>query len=674
MRILSIIIAVVLFSSPLHAELALKKVLLSTGGVGHFEYEAEVQGDETLELSVPLNQVDDVLKSITVYDNQGTVKSVSLAGKQPLSEMFKNLPFEQSSFNSFDRLLNDLQGAMITVKGQKRVAGRIVNVVSEIITNDDVSTTRHRVSVMTDSGVEQFILEDTEEVKFLDKKLNTQIQKALVEITNNKAKDSRDIKIELAGDKKRKIRVSYIAEVPLWKTSYRLVIAEDNKDKLLQGWAVLENMSGQDWDNISLSLISGNPVTFKQPLYTSYYVPRPEIPVSIGGRIMPKVDEGGVAKFDDANLRGLPVAQKPMAMKSKSMSMERISVGVASLEDEMLAEADMAYAPPPAIANMQQAVTTEKASASVVFNFPQKISVKSGHSLVVPIINESIEMERVALYQPSTHETHPLASVEVKNTAKTDLPQGILTIYESGKNGMNYVGDSQLANFPEGEKRLLSFAMDNDITIDKKTDFKERIFEGKINKGIFYAKKKQQETTTYLVKAPKKEQSLIVEYPRKSGWEIVSPKDVEITKDNYRIKQKISGEKKFDIISERVIDEQISLVNLNVNMLNYYIKEGELSKETKQVFQKIAEFMDKKTDYQNQINLLEGKKRNIVDGQSRIRQNLQTASSSNSLKNRYLKKLEEQEDEIEKIESDIEKHIVAKQELERRLSDYIAGL
>lgn len=672
MRILSAIIAIVLFSSPLHAELALKKVLLSTGGVGHFEYEAEVHGNATLELSVPLNQVDDVLKSITVYDNQGTVKGVSLAGKQPLAEMFKNLPFEQSSFNSFDRLLNDLQGAMILAKANNTIKGRVINVTAEYIINENSTITKHRVSVMTDEGVEQFILEDAEEVKFLDKKLNAQIQKALSEITNNKAKDSRILEIKLAGNKKRMVRISYIAEVPLWKTSYRLVMSDNNNDKLLQGWAVLENMSGQDWDNINLSLISGNPVTFKQPLYTSYYVPRPEIPVSIGGRVMPKTDEGGITKFDDADLRGLSVSKRANIIGRSGGSHEMMES-----EKDMIFRNDNAIMAPPAparIATMQQAVTTEKSSASVVFNFPQKISVKSGHSLVVPIINNTIPMERIALYQPSTHATHPLASVEVENTAKTDLPQGVLTIYESGKNGMNYVGDAQLANLPEGEKRLLSFAVDNDITIDKKTVSNEKISEGKISKGIFYAKRKQRETTTYRIKAPKKEQTLVVEHPRINGWEIVSPKGVEITQNNYRIKKSIKGEEKFDVVSERVIDEQISLANLNVYMLNNYVKNGELSKETKQAFRKIAEFMREKVKIDNEIRLLETNKRNIVSGQSRIRENLREVSYSNSLRNRYLKKLEEQEDEIEKIERDIDKYTVAKQELERKLSDYIASL
>ena len=665
MRILSLIVAIVLFSLPINAaELVLKRVQLSTGGVGQFEYEAMVNGNDTLLLSIPLNQIDDVLKSITVCTDEGAVKSVSLAGKQPLSEMFKNLPFEQSSLNSLDRLLNDLQGAMISVKGQKRLKGQVINVSAEEIIHQNQSTTiRHRVSLMTDKGIRQFILENAEEVKFADKKLNAQIQNALTEITQNKAKDARTLTIKLEGKTKRKVRVSYIVEAPLWKTSYRIIAADDDKDKLLQGWALLENMSGQDWNEIELSLVSGNPVTFKQSLYTSYYVPRQEVPVSIGGRVMPKVDDGSMTW-------GGAVA-KPMVARLKSnrkgdYEMNNEMDVIFRNDNKIMASRQSTPMPAP--------VTTEKASASVIFKFPKKISVKAGHSVSLRLLNNTVPMERVALYQPSTHPTHPLAAVEVTNTYKTALPQGVLTMYELGKMGLHYVGDAQLANFPEGEKRLLSFAVDNDITIDKKTKFVEKIYEGKISKGIFYAKKKQRETTVYMVKAPEKEQSLIIEHPRKRGWEVVSPKDYEITKNNYRIKHTVAGQEQFSVVSERLIDEKVSLLNLTSDRLYYYVKEGELSKETKQAFRKIAGFMEKKIKLEKQIRTLESKKRSIVSGQARIRENLRGVSSSNSLRNRYLQKLEKQEDEIERIERDIDKYTAQKQELEEKLGTYIETL
>jgi hypothetical protein len=88
--------------------LRLKRVMLSTGGVGYFEHEAVIEGDAELELDVRLDQVDDVLKSIVVYDDQGGVGSVSLPGRAPLAQVFRDLPFPRAALESLVALLNAL--------------------------------------------------------------------------------------------------------------------------------------------------------------------------------------------------------------------------------------------------------------------------------------------------------------------------------------------------------------------------------------------------------------------------------------------------------------------------------------------------------------------------------------------------------------------------------------
>ena len=100
-----------LFTFPtlaLAQDLALKRVMLSSGGMGYFEYEANVEGDATLKLTVSLQQVDDVLKSLVVYDDKGGVGGLSLPGREPLAQAFKDLPFDQESLGSPSQLLATL--------------------------------------------------------------------------------------------------------------------------------------------------------------------------------------------------------------------------------------------------------------------------------------------------------------------------------------------------------------------------------------------------------------------------------------------------------------------------------------------------------------------------------------------------------------------------------------
>src|ERR1700754_2777318 len=133
-------------------DLALKRVMLSSAGLGYFEYEATVENDATLKLTVPLDQVDDVLKSLVVYDDKGGVGGLSLPGKEPLAQAFKDLPFDQESMNSPADLLSTLKGAQVTVGGARAITGRIVSVQKETTTlNDGKATTeRTRVTLLTD--------------------------------------------------------------------------------------------------------------------------------------------------------------------------------------------------------------------------------------------------------------------------------------------------------------------------------------------------------------------------------------------------------------------------------------------------------------------------------------------------------------------------------------------
>ena len=87
--------------------------------------------------------------------------------------------------------------------------------------------------------------------------------------------------------------LGYLAEMPLWKASYRLVTRPE--DGLLQGWAILENASGQDWQDVDVTLIAGSPRALRQALFASHFVERPEVPVGEPARKEGRLDSPGLA-------------------------------------------------------------------------------------------------------------------------------------------------------------------------------------------------------------------------------------------------------------------------------------------------------------------------------------------------------------------------------------------
>jgi hypothetical protein len=84
---------------------------------------------------------------------------------------------------------------------------------------------------------------------------------------------------------------------PIWKTAYRLVLPKDGGNARLQGWAVVENLTGGDWNDIDLVLVSGNPVALHQPLYTAFFADRVEVPVTTTARLVPRTDDADDRRF-----------------------------------------------------------------------------------------------------------------------------------------------------------------------------------------------------------------------------------------------------------------------------------------------------------------------------------------------------------------------------------------
>jgi hypothetical protein len=442
------ILAVVAAVAPTRAapgELTLERVMLSSGGVGYFEYVAEIAGDTDLALRVRLDQVDDVLKSIVVYDDAGVVGQVRLPGREPLAQAFRDLPFGPEALESPAALLNALQGAQLRATGDRDLEGRILRARAETVTLPDGlgTTQRHRVSLITAQGVRQFILEQAETVAFVDPELRAQIDAALEAIAEHRVQDSRTLSIRAEGSGQRIVRVGYVIPVPLWKSSYRLGLppAGDDGPARLRGWAHVDNLSGRDWDGVELTLVSGNPVTFRQALYSAYFVDRPEVPVEVLGRVLPRLDRGVIAAAEDeAGAGGGQAFDREFRLQQR-MAMERVE-GMAAEADSMalaksrvggvLAEPSatmpMAAARPMAPAQMV-AAQAQEATTQVVFRVPRPVTVANGQSLMVPVADREVPGARLALYQPATHGLHPLAAVRLVNDGETGLPPGSLTLY-----------------------------------------------------------------------------------------------------------------------------------------------------------------------------------------------------------------------------------------------------
>jgi len=650
-------------------DLALKRVMLSSGGLGYFEYEASVEGDATLKLTVALEQVDDVLKSLVVYDDKGGVGGLSLPGREPLAQAFKDLPFDQDSLGSPADLLSTLKGAQVTVGGARAIIGRIVSVQREAVTLADgkATTERTRVTLLTDRGLQQFILEDAENLQFTDQALRDKIGQALLAIQANRAKEARTLDLATRGEGKRTVRVAYIVEVPVWKASYRLTLPGDPAARsALQGWATIENLSGQDWKDIELTLVSGRPVAFHQALYDAYYVKRPEVPVEVAGRLMPGIDRGGVEAERQKAAPPPPPAPAPYRPQQER--------GVAA-----------SAAPPPAAAAADQFEATD-AATQVVFRLARSVSLANGRTLSIPIIERQVPVQRLALYQAETAPRNPLAAIRITNDGDSGLPAGLITIYERDKAGyVTYVGDARLSGFPVGETRLLAYALDEKITIERDAAQTDRIATGTIVQGALRLSRVVRQTMTYRVKGPAKEpRQLVIVQRRLPAWTLVKPEPqssgkggVELSEGNYRITFQLPGgdqTQTFEVVQEQTQQQELRLVDGSADQIRIYAQAREFDAKTREALTRILQLQASVSDAQRKVTQADAERQQIVQEQARLRDNLARVPANSDLQRRYLATLDKQETDLEAIakrRTDAENGVEAAREA---LRAYVAQL
>lgn len=677
-------------------EIPVDRVILSTSGLANFVHKMEVKDNATVEFPVRFEQVDDILKSLVIFDRKGRLGGVTLPGKQPLEQVFKDLPFTQDQLANPMLLINAYQGATITLTGggNAPVTGKVIQVTPEQTELDDGKTIyKHRISIMTGAGMRQAILEDLQSVHFDDAKIRGEISRALDSIRENGTSERRMLTVSLPGEGPRPVTLSYVVDAPLWKTAYRLVLPEgEGKDKkgLLQGWAVVENMTASDWTNVDMTLVSGNPVTFRQSLYQSYYVPRPELPVQVFGRVMPRTDSGAVATAGEMERQafGQAVGGAPPAPAAASMLMKSGRARMAAPQMEMAVMADSmalsegGYGGAANVAQAASAAQSAEATTQVLFRFPDRFSLKSGQSMMLPFVSREVPMERVAVFQPDTHPRHPLAAIEMKNDGETGLPPGVVTIYEESAllSGTSFVGDANMPVVSRGDKRMVSYALDSKITIDREQKGSARQGRISISQGVLRSAMTQVNETVYTIKAPEKEtRTVVIEHPRMGGYQIVSPdpKEVEVTDTHYRIRVPVkAGETKtLNVVLEHAGEHTLGIAGFGAQqMLVYANDEGRLDAKTRKVFAQMADIRRSTEETDRKIRDLEQRRNNIFRDQERVRENLRSLTGTSDVQQRYLKKLNEQEDDISKIDAERDTLAAQRQKLENELNKMIAGL
>jgi len=310
---------------------------------------------------------------------------------------------------------------------------------------------------------------------------------------------------------------------------------------------------------------------------------------------------------------------------------------------------------------------------------PEKVNVPAGQSLVVPLLDRELPARRIDLYQPSIDGRHPLAAVELTNDSGTGLPPGVLTLYQQGAgDGAMYLGDARLAALPAGDKRLLSYAIDNKVTVDRETAERRPVVKATIADGVMKVTRAIHFTTRYRVKAAGTPPSMLLEQPRRGGATLTAPepKTVELTANAYRIPYAVptGGSGTLAVVEEQPIDETIRITDLDDNRLGTLVSSAELDPKLRQALGEVASRRQAVARQRAELARLKEQRGQLVDDEKRLRDNLAVLGSDAVMKKRLLDKFNETETAIETVTTASAKATEVLAAAEKDLAAYVGAL
>ncbi len=655
-------IASLIAGSSAAADLSVSKVVLYKHGIGFFERNGTVPAGDNAQLQFKATEMDDVLKSLTVEQRGGAgVSAVRYDSSDPLSKRLELFPFRIGPKVTLADILDQFKGAEIELRlSRGRVNGTIVSARRTAAT--DRQAERLEVMLLMENGEFQTVDPAAAAgLKFVDPKMQRQFRDYLQVLSRSRSLDKRSVTIESGGGASE-VTVNYVVPTPIWKSSYRLVF-DGRGTPQLEGWAIVDNTSGEDWTNVDMSLVSGLPVSFISRLYEPRYVGRPVVQLAQDRAWRPVVHGGALDEFRDnkenevAQDRGAQ-AKRRFAAEQFAPKTESVETGTRAFRQQVAgAPAEAMVGRDARIARGRSSMTSTVAAAAVgaklgelfEYRIDTPVTIRKGESAMLPFLREEITARRLLIYDKGNTSQHPLNAIELTNETGSTMDGGPITVYDAG----SYAGEALMETIKTGDKRLISYAVDLGTRITPAFDSSSKMLsEFHLRRGILTLRHARLETKTFTIRNVDEEaKTVIIEHPARGQYKLVDMKAAEKTADSYRFEVSVdAGEtKKFPITEERLYSEQIALTNLTPDRIFSYVSNKTLDEAGREKLREIGDLKRQIADNDKQLQRLDQQLNEMVQDQSRLRSNISTLRSVAGQQQRvmeYADKLSRQEGEL----------------------------
>ena len=680
MRMLTSLLAtasfVAVFSTPLLAAeeavlLPVRSVVLYKNGMGYFEHLGKVPDGQAVEISLPAAQLDDVLKSLTVLDlgRGGSIGGVTYESTAPLDRRLAELPIDLGSVNGLTAFLNKIRGAEVELRAPSgAVAGRLMGAEVRSRTVERTSIEVVEAMVLTGAGEVRIVpMESVSALRLLDAALARDLARYLDLVSGSRRSDVRRLRIR-AGVGERQLHLSYTSEAPIWKSTYRIVL--DSKQKpLLQGWAIVDNTTPLDWNDVTVALVAGAPVSFVQRLSQPVYARRPVVPLPAGVQVTPQVHEGMIDDAEKKQEAGRlsyaappppATAMAPAAPEESSAQMLRANVG-----------------------GMMRATAPETAVGQALaeqfeYRFPERITIRKNESALLPILQTELEAQKVSVYSAASGERRARLAVWLKNTSGLTLDGGAFTVIDENA----FAGEGLAETIQPGESRLLSYALDLAVAVSSQLGSEQSsVQQIDINRGVLRMHSKLIERRSYVVRNnDARARTLVVEHPIRAGWSLVETRaPAEKSPTLYRFKVDVAPKSTTELVvrEESPQATTYALSDVTPGQVSLWLRERQINVEVERALGAIMAKKSEVSDLATRIAAFEREQAEIFKDQERVRGNLQRLGSSPdeaSLRQRYIRQLEAEETRLATIRAERDKLEASRVVAQRQLGELIGKL
>jgi len=647
--------------------------VLYKNGVGYFEHAGSVTGNERVAIDFTSPQLNDVLQSLTVLDEGGgRIAGVNYNSTTPLAEQLKSLSLGMTDDPTSTELFQALRGQRVEVTGGPggTITGRLMSIESstEKMGGGDNATTvdRFYLTLIASSGAVRVIeLTPALSVRPLDANLQGQLDRYLELLSTTRSTGLRHLTLDALGQGQRQLRVSYISEVPVWKSTYRIVFPRTpNGSATMQGWAVVDNTVGADWDNVQLSLVAGAPQSFIQPLSQPLYARRVEVPIATGVETTPQTHEAAEAapppqvaapgrQYDRVDLKAKLYTPKSLQMQQNQMqnmqnnATETVSVQADSNAADLVSGSGSSEGVLGGVYSASSAykegdVTTNAFDDFFEYALTAPVTIHKNESAMVPILQQDLPAEHVTLW--SEKDPTPLRAVWLENKSKLTLDSGSFSIFESGE----FAGEGLLDPIHPGERRLLSYAADQALRVKVTArDGKRTLHHVQILKGTIVETNMDTDSKTYsAINSGDLDRDVLIEQPRHTNdWTLDGDlKPAETSPNLYRFKLPVAAHTTAKLeVRERGPEKTAVYLNAYNNQSVYLL---DLVKRVPDALDKLKPVIDAEgalADLDRRINESKQTEQTASADEARDRENL-TALKGNDAAKRFVDELNRAED------------------------------